>query len=240
MPVAGGGSVPGEDSARERAPGEHGDAHVEALRDHLALFLAVEEVVVVLHRDEPRPAVTVGGRLGLRELPGVHAARADEAGLAGADDVVECLHRLLDRRGGVPAVDLVEVDVVEPEPCERGVDRREHVLAAEPAAVLAGHRASVHLRCEHVLLTAEKPREDPAGDDLALAGVVDVRGVEERHAALDRAADDRLGGLLGERPLALGRGAEAHHPQAQPRHPQPRPAEVHVLQRRLRAISGAY
>src|SRR4249919_1644893 len=36
----------GEEPAGERAPGEHGDALVDALRDHLPLLLAVDEVVV--------------------------------------------------------------------------------------------------------------------------------------------------------------------------------------------------
>ena len=109
-------AVPGEQAARERAPRDHADALVDALRDHLPLLLAVDEVVVVLHRDEARPAVRVGDALRLRELPRVHAARADVARLAGAHDVVQRLHRLLDRRPVVPAVDLVEVDVVEAEP----------------------------------------------------------------------------------------------------------------------------
>ena len=123
------GAGAGEQSARERAPWQHRDALVDALRDHLALLFAVDEVVVVLHRDEPGRAGALGGRLRLRELPREHAARADVAGLAGLDDVVESLHRLGDRRQRIPAVDLVEVDVVQPEPCQRGVDRGHDVLA---------------------------------------------------------------------------------------------------------------
>ena len=42
-------------AARQRAPRDHADALVDALRDHLPLLLAVDEVVVVLHRDEPGP-----------------------------------------------------------------------------------------------------------------------------------------------------------------------------------------
>ena len=100
-------------------------------------------------------------------------------------------------------MDLVEVDVVEPEPLERGVDRREDVLAREAAAVLAGHRLAVHLRRDDVLLAhPEELAQQAPGDDLALAAVVDVGGVEEDDAALDGAPDDRLGRRLVERPLA--------------------------------------
>ena len=98
-------------------------------------------------------------------------------------------------------MDLVEVDVVEREPLQRRVDRGEDVLAREAAAVLAGHRLAVDLRRENVFLAhAEEPRQDAAGHDLALAAVVDVRGVEERDPAFDRAADDRLRLRLFERP----------------------------------------
>ena len=56
------GAVPGEHAAGERAPRDHADPLVDALRDHLPLLLAVEEVVVVLHRDELAPAVPVRPR----------------------------------------------------------------------------------------------------------------------------------------------------------------------------------
>ena len=42
----------GQAAARERAPRDHADALVDAQRQHLALLLAVQQVVVVLHRDE--------------------------------------------------------------------------------------------------------------------------------------------------------------------------------------------
>ena len=54
QPLAAARPVAGQQPARERAPRQHADALVDALRDHLPLLLAVDEVVVVLHRDEPR------------------------------------------------------------------------------------------------------------------------------------------------------------------------------------------
>src|SRR6185369_1258823 len=114
--------------------------------------------------------------------------------------------------------DLVEVDVVEAEPLERAVDRREDVLPREPAAVLAGHRPPVDLRRDDVLLThPEELAEQPAGHDLALAAVVDVGRVEEDDPAVYRALDDRLGGRLVERPFPALVLAEAHHPEAHAR-----------------------
>jgi hypothetical protein len=87
-----------------------------------------------------------------RELPRGHRARAQVARLAGSDDVVERLHRLLERRVRVEAVDLVEVDVVEAEPLERRVDCRQNVLARESPAVRARRGGMEDLRGDERLL----------------------------------------------------------------------------------------
>ena len=185
---------------------------------------------MVLHRHEARPAGSAGGVLGLRELPGVHAGRADVARLAGPDDVVKRSHRLLDRRLVVPAVDLVEVDIVGAQPLEGRVDGGEQVLSREAAVVRARPRREVGLRREHVVVSArEELREQPSGDLLAAAARVHVGGVEERHARLDRVPHDRLRILLRELPGPNGRIAVAHHPEADPRDPEAGRAEAHVL-----------
>ena len=140
------------------------------------------------------------------------------------------LHRLLDRRAWVPAVDLVEVDVVETKPLQRGVNGGEDVLTGETGTVHAGHRPAVHLRRDHVLLARrEQLLQQAAGDHFALAAVVDVCGVEEDDSALDRPAHDRLGGLFVERPGPLLAAAVAHHPEADSRDAQAGPAETDVI-----------
>ena len=62
----------GKTAAGQRAPGNDGDAFGLAEADHLALFFAIEKVVVVLHGDESGPAVEAGEIEGLGELPCVH------------------------------------------------------------------------------------------------------------------------------------------------------------------------
>ncbi len=125
-------------------------------------------------------------------------------------------------------MDLIQVDVVQPEALERCVDRRQDMLASEPASVLARHRLPVHLRREHVLLAREEIAEHAAAEPFALATVVDVGGVEERDPAFDRVADDGLGLVLGERPRALGVLPEAHHPEAHARHAEPGLSQIYV------------
>ncbi|HEY4824420.1 MAG TPA: aldo/keto reductase, partial [Solirubrobacteraceae bacterium] len=85
----------------------------------------------------------------------------------------------------------------------------------QAAAVRSRHRRAEHLRRHHVLLArAEQLAQQAAGDDLALAAVVGVGGVIEVDSGFDRAADDRLGLGLGDRPLSTLVRAEAHHPHA--------------------------
>ena len=47
-------AIAGEKSARQRAPRNHGNVLADAERNHLALFFAIDQVVMVLHRDESR------------------------------------------------------------------------------------------------------------------------------------------------------------------------------------------
>src|ERR1700684_365670 len=49
-----------EPSARQRTPRNQADALIDAERIHLALLLAIDEVVMILHRDEAMPAVFLG------------------------------------------------------------------------------------------------------------------------------------------------------------------------------------
>ncbi len=227
LPVA--RAVSGEHAARERAPWDAPDPLVEAERDHLALFLAVDQVVVVLHGHEFRPALDLGRVLCLSELPRKHAAGSDVASLAGADDVVQRLHRLLNGRAGIPPVDLVQVDVVHLETPQRRVDARQDVLAAETAAVLARRHRHEHLRGDHRLVAGQELRYQPARGDLARTSRIGVRGVEEGDPAFDSRLDDGFGGVLVDHPGTIAVVAEAHHPEADPRDPQARAAQVRVV-----------
>lgn len=73
------------------------------------------------------------------ELVCVAARHSDVPHFAALDDVVEgdhhLLHRVLVKVGDRKAVDLEDVDVVEAEAPERGVDGGEDVLAADAPAI---------------------------------------------------------------------------------------------------------
>src|SRR6185503_8053957 len=64
------GAWPRELAASERRPRDDADAFGAAERNHLTLFLAIEQVVLRLHGDESRPAVALGDAEGAHQLPG--------------------------------------------------------------------------------------------------------------------------------------------------------------------------
>lgn len=171
---------------------------------------------MVLHADETGPAVPLGDVLRLGELPRVHRTRPDVAGLARLHHVVQGLHGLLDRRRPVPAVDLVEVDVVGAQTAQAVVDLGHDRLAGQPATVGPRPHLAVHLGGQHDLVAAGEVGQRPADDLLAGAVGIDVRGVEEVDPCLDGLPYEGPAGLLVQRPAvgtAIG-GAVAHTTQA--------------------------
>ena len=154
----------------------------------------------------------LGQRLGLADLLGPPFGDADVERLAGPDDVRERLHRLLERRLVVVAVRLVQVDVVELQPAQRGVDALADVLAREPDLVGALPHRPVDLGEDlepGAGLTLQRPSEDLLG----ATACVDVGGVERRDAAVESRVHAGLRGVLldlaavGD-PVAVGQLAD--------------------------------
>ena len=96
------------------------------------------------------------------------------------------LERLLDRRVVVPAVDLVQVDVVGAEPAQAGVDLGHDRLARQPGAVRARAHPAVDLGGDHDFVAPREVGQRTADDLLAGAVRVDVGGVEEVDAQVER------------------------------------------------------
>jgi hypothetical protein len=96
---------------------------------HFPLFLAVDEVVVVLHRDELVPAVLLGNILQRLELPGSHRASTNVSDPALLNNIVQSLHDLLPGCASVQAMDLEYIDV-RAEPLHALLHRIEDMLAA--------------------------------------------------------------------------------------------------------------
>ncbi|MCY1199020.1 hypothetical protein D9M72_104140 [compost metagenome] len=237
-------AVAREEAAGERAPRQQGYTGVLAQGIHFALFFPVQEVVVVLHADEPGPAIFLRHLLGLRKLPRPHAAGAEIADLAGLDHIMQGLHRFLDRRLRVVTVDLVQVYVVGTQALQRSVDRMENAFTAQAIPVRPAHERGhldalvgnidrlVDLGSDHGFF-ASAPRkhlfEELAGQDLRHAARIGVAGVEEIDAKVDRAFDQRPGCVFIHDPGTPLRAPECQHAEADSRNLQAGRAEADVF-----------
>ena len=202
----------------------------DAVGNHVPLLLSVEGVVMILHRNEARPAIELCNALEAGELPGVHGGRADVAALAQLDEVVQRLHRLLRRRVGVVAVDDVQVDVVHLQALQAALQRIEQRLTTQAALQRRKRRLFHQSATGHALggdedvLPAEigmreQLLQGEAEEGLTTAVTVGLGRVEEGDAGLEGLSDDGLALLLtlNEREHLLLVGldvVEKHHAEA--------------------------
>ncbi|MNP38894.1 hypothetical protein D3C76_1324400 [compost metagenome] len=136
----------------------------------------------------------------------------------------------------VPAVDLVQVDVVGTQAAEAGVDVGHDRLARQallvgPAGAFPHVGREEHLGGDHGFFAAGELLKQFAEDDFRSAGRVAVGGVEEVDALLHGVADDRAAVGFAEGP-GVGAGArlaEGHAAQAQFRNIQAGVAQLDVL-----------
>ncbi len=179
-------------------------------RQHLELDHAGVEVVQALLRHQPQRAPPPGGLVGLHDVPAGEVRAADVQHLALRDQQVHRLPDLVPRRVAVDVVHLVEVDVVGLQAPQAVVARLTDVQRRQLRRVRPLAATAVDLRREHGLLPpATALREPPADDLLGLGAAVDVGGVEEVDARLER----RVHELVARR--LVGLGAEVHRAQAQ-------------------------
>jgi hypothetical protein len=92
---------------------------------------------------------------------------ADIARLAGLHDVVQRFHGFFDRRAVVPAMDLIQIDVIRPETPQAVVDFRHDRLARQTCAVLTRMHAAMDLGSQHDFVALRKVLQRAADDFLA-------------------------------------------------------------------------
>jgi len=153
---------------------------------------------VVLEDREARRAELPRDAVGFGQLLGGEVRASDRARLSRSHELVERAERLRDRCRRIGLVEVVEVDVIGPEPLERAVDRATDVRSRPIARPVA----PAELRRENDLVATAL--EDLAKEALAPASVaVDLRGVEERDTDVDGRVDDRPRGRDVEAPAEV-------------------------------------
>jgi len=136
---------------------------------------------------------------------------------AGLYDVVQRLQRLLDRRCRVPAMDLVEIDIIGAQAVQAVVDLGKDGAARQAGTVGAGPHARIDLGRQHDLLAPSEILDGAADDLLRRAVRIDIGGIEEGDAKFDRLAQQRPALVLWECPgmiaavgFAIGHAAQAN------------------------------
>ncbi|MGX1224141.1 hypothetical protein RKD42_005400 [Streptomyces ambofaciens] len=194
----------GQPSGGERAPHQHAEPVLLGHGQDVALDPALEHGVAGLLGDVPAEAVLAGGPLGLDDAVGGVGRGAEVPDLPGALQIGERGQGLLVTCLRVPAVDLVEVHVVDAEAAQAVVQ-----LGDQPAtrgALVVGLVAHRHacLRGQHDVVPA--PGDRLADHLLRLAAAVHVGGVDQVDPRLQGGVDEGGGLLLGGAPDA----AEVH------------------------------
>jgi hypothetical protein len=132
-------------------------------------------------------------------LPRGQVAVTDVARFAALHHVVEGAHGLLDGRVEISAVDLVEVDVVQLQTLQAGVDGRHDVAAGQADLVHSGSGPAADLGRDDDLVARPLERGERRADmPLRFSLRIDVRRVDEVHAGVERRPDERLGLGRGE------------------------------------------
>ena len=90
---------------------------------------------MILHADELGPSVLLGNILRLRKLPGPHRRSTDVTSLARLHHIMECFHGFFNWRGGVKAMNLIQVDVVHAQAAQAVVDLGHYCFAREACGI---------------------------------------------------------------------------------------------------------
>ncbi len=135
---------------------------------------------------------------------------AEAADLALVDEIGERAERLVDVGARVRTVDLVEVDPVGLQAPQRVLDLVDDPAPRVPAVVWVIAHRHVRLRGQHDVVTPA-PGERFADDLLRFAGGVDIGGVDEVDAGVERGVDDPDRLVV----IGLAPGAEHHRAEAQ-------------------------
>ena len=203
----------GQHPARQRAVGHDADAVVAAGRQHLDLGHAVHGVVVGLGGHGTVDAQVVAQAHHLGVLPAAEVADPEVARLARGENVADRAQGLLERRGLVGLVQVIDVDVIGAEAIQALIDRAQQPFAAESGLMRVPAHGVAGLGGEHPALPILG--DGAPGDLLRDALGIDVRGVDEVDPGLARPRHDPLRGrLVGARPEHHGAETDGGDEQA--------------------------
>ena len=122
-------AITSQKTPSQRAPGNDAHALITAKRQHFSLLFTINSIHVVLHGRKTGPTVQIGRVLGLGKLPGIHAGSANIERLARFHYIVQRFHCFFDRGLVIPAVNLVEINVIGAQTTQRIINPFHDMLA---------------------------------------------------------------------------------------------------------------
>ncbi len=196
----------GEEAPAERGVRHDGDAQFGRRPHRGQLHVPAEQRPLRLERGDRVHGVR------LAQFGAGHLGQAQVAHLAGGDQFGHGADGLAQRHARVAAVHVVQVDDVNAQPPQAGVDRLPDVggvVADRPVRRVVLPALDGELRREGDLVAV---RLDEGGEELLVAAeAVHVRGVEQGHAQIERDLQGLAGGGLVGVAVEL---AHAHAAQA--------------------------
>jgi hypothetical protein len=199
--------VTAEETAAEHAVGRDGHAELARRRQDRVLDAARQQRVLDLHVGDGVDRVRAPQRVG------AHLGQAEVADVPGTHQVGDRAHGVLDGDLGIDPRRPVDVDVVGAEAAqgvgEVALHRLRAGVVAEPRAARVALRAELDADDGAV---ARAAGERAADEQLVVAHAVEVAGVEERDAGVERRVDG--GDALG----LVGRAVEIGHAHAAETH----------------------
>lgn len=214
----------GQPAPAERTPDQCVDALVRRKRHQLGLIGPVDQRIIVdLLGNEPGPAIALGSRQRLHQLPGRIVGYAYGADLPGRYQCIERGEQLFHRSCGIESMELEQVDIIRAEPAQggfHGVDQAPAWHAPFPRPVAR----------RKPRLGGDQDRAAPAANGFAQhpfggAARIGIGGVEQSDSRLQADVDQSARFLDVAVPpsakqwpgSAKGPAAEAEHRNTKPR-----------------------
>src|SRR6266496_5901178 len=110
---------------------------------------------------------------------------------------------------------LIEVNIVGTKPLKRGINRLQDVFSREAAVVWSLANGRVHLGRQHVAVaTSKELPQQTAGDLLANSARIDIGGIKEDDALVNRPSHNATCLAFVQHPGSPVARAKAHHAKA--------------------------
>ena len=181
----------GKTSPTEGAPDKRADFLIESERHQLPFIFAADEGVVDLMADVAGPAVTLGNRERLHEMPAGKIGAGDVADFAAFDEGVERFESFFDGREGVEGMHVVDVDVIDAEAAEAVFAGLDQMMTGGAEVVRAVAHGEGGFRGNEDAITFVG--DGFAKDFFGEAAGIDVSGVKEIDSGVEADVDEARG-----------------------------------------------